>query len=385
MSPSAERVSARPAGRDGIALVLALLAIAVIGALIAGAFFASTQEFRVGRNSLAQTRAFVNAEAGLNDVYANWDNSLNAAMKTGDTRTYLKPDGSADPTARVVVTRTGDLSYWLVSHGSAAFAARTQSSRRTGLLLRIVIPELSIRAALTSRGAISITGDAAVVGVDTDPAGWDCPPGGRDMAGVAVAALSDVNGVGAAAIRGDPPVTADTGVADTSTYSNFGEHDWNAMAASADIRLIGGDMSPAPNLTATLPARCNTRDAQNWGDTARREAGGPCEHHFPLIYSEGDLHLTGGAGQGVLLVNGDLELSAPFAFFGPIIVRGSVRSTGPGVRVHGALMMAQLNSLQRSALDGAIITYSSCALQHALRASTRPTPVAQRAWADLLE
>ena len=36
----------------------------VIGALIAGAFFTSTQEYRIGRNSLVDQRAFSAAEAG---------------------------------------------------------------------------------------------------------------------------------------------------------------------------------------------------------------------------------------------------------------------------------------------------------------------------------
>lgn len=372
--------------RGGFALVLALLAIAVVGVLIAGAFFVSTQEFRIGRNSFAQSGAFVNAEAGLNDGYANWDNSLNTALKTGEMRVYLRPDGGANPTARVTVTRTGDLTFWMVSHGSAEFAARTESSRRTSLLLRILLPGIPVRAAITARGALTIGADAVIVGDDTNPAGWDCPPGATNLPGVAVAALADVGGAGAAAatILGDPPIIADSAAGDTSTYASFGVSDWNTLAASADVRLAGGNITPLPSLTR-MPPRCNTGDSSNWGDTARRDPSGSCEHHFPLIYSEGDLRLNGGAGQGVLLVNGDLELLAPFTFFGPVIVRGSVRSSGPGVRIHGALMAAQLNSLNASALDGALITYSSCAIRHALRGSTRPTPVAQRAWADLFE
>lgn len=370
--------------RDGFALVLALLAIAVIGVLIAGAFFVSTQEFRVGRNTFAQSSAFVNAEAGLNNVYANWDKSLNSALRTGESRVYVEPEGAANPSARVVVTKTGDLSFWLVSHGSSAFAARTESSRRTSLLLRIRIPEIPIRAALTARGALSVGGDAVIVGHDTNPAGWDCPPDTTNLPGVAVAELTDVGGAGAAAILGDPPIIAEPAAGDTSSYSSFGASTWNALVASADVRLAGGDMTPSPSFTA-MPALCNTGERSNWGDTARRDPSEPCEHHFPLIHSEGDLHLTGGAGQGVLLVDGDLELSAPFTFFGPVIVRGSVRSSGPGVRIYGALMAAQINSVGGSALHGALITYSSCALQHAWRASTRPTPVAQRAWADLFE
>ena len=45
MLPSSKR-------REGFALAVAMVAIVVIGALIAGAFFTSTQEYRIGRNSL---------------------------------------------------------------------------------------------------------------------------------------------------------------------------------------------------------------------------------------------------------------------------------------------------------------------------------------------
>jgi hypothetical protein len=36
--------------REGMALAMAMFAIVVIGALIAGAFFATTQDYRFGRN-----------------------------------------------------------------------------------------------------------------------------------------------------------------------------------------------------------------------------------------------------------------------------------------------------------------------------------------------
>jgi Tfp pilus assembly protein PilX len=51
--------------REGFALAVAMVAIVVIGALIAGAFFTSTQEYRIGRNSLIDQRAFAAAEAGV--------------------------------------------------------------------------------------------------------------------------------------------------------------------------------------------------------------------------------------------------------------------------------------------------------------------------------
>ena len=60
---------------------VAMVAIVVIGALIAGAFFTSTQEYRIGRNSLVDQRAFSAAEAGVNQPIQAWVKALNLSMK----------------------------------------------------------------------------------------------------------------------------------------------------------------------------------------------------------------------------------------------------------------------------------------------------------------
>ena len=69
--PSPDRAAATDAPRAGalragIAMPVALFAIVAIGALIAGAFFSSTQEFRIGRNSVFEPRALAVAEMALN-------------------------------------------------------------------------------------------------------------------------------------------------------------------------------------------------------------------------------------------------------------------------------------------------------------------------------
>ena len=60
--------------RKGIAIVAALGGLVVIGALIAGVFFVSTQESHISGGSLVHERAFRAAELGLNTTLANWDN-----------------------------------------------------------------------------------------------------------------------------------------------------------------------------------------------------------------------------------------------------------------------------------------------------------------------
>src|ERR671915_301071 len=75
--------SPRATLRRGIALPIALAAIIAVGALIAGVIFASTQEYRVGRNTLAAHRALHGAEVGLNSVVASWTTDRTKKLKVG--------------------------------------------------------------------------------------------------------------------------------------------------------------------------------------------------------------------------------------------------------------------------------------------------------------
>src|SRR5688500_20276361 len=85
--------------REGFALAVAMVAIVVIGALIAGAFFTSTQEYRLGRNSLMDQRAYSAAEAGVTQPVPGWLKSpnrtvANAATARPDTQTTTRGGGA---------------------------------------------------------------------------------------------------------------------------------------------------------------------------------------------------------------------------------------------------------------------------------------------------
>ena len=74
-----------PARREGFALAVAIFAIVVIGGIVAGAFFASNQDYRIGRNTLLQERALAASEYGLNMAINNWNSTTNVTMATGAT------------------------------------------------------------------------------------------------------------------------------------------------------------------------------------------------------------------------------------------------------------------------------------------------------------
>src|SRR5438874_12439939 len=61
-----------------MALAVAIFALVVVGALVAGAFFAGTQEQRVGENQRRVQTSFGVAEAGADEGVLTWDpNTMN--------------------------------------------------------------------------------------------------------------------------------------------------------------------------------------------------------------------------------------------------------------------------------------------------------------------
>jgi hypothetical protein len=115
---------------------------------------------------------------------------------------------------------------------------------------------------------------------------------------------------------------------------------------------------------------------------------GRCETYFPIIHITGtgvETVLTGGVGQGILLVDGNLRLNGSFVFVGPVIVRGNLQTLGFGNKIIGSVMTANIGCTttpcNRLAGD-ATVQFSSCALTQALRNKRVPV-VARRGWADL--
>src|SRR6059036_4106048 len=61
-----------PRNERGMALAVAIFALVVVGALVAGAFFAGTQEQRVAENNKRVQQSFGIADAGIGEVVGNW-------------------------------------------------------------------------------------------------------------------------------------------------------------------------------------------------------------------------------------------------------------------------------------------------------------------------
>lgn len=378
--------------RRGFALATAVGAIALVGALVAGAFVASTTEFRTGRDAIQQTRAFAAAEYGNSALRSNWSQAWNNSMMRGDTLIRTYDAGSA--AAIVRVTRLSDAVFLVTSEASAGTGIASGSRRRVASLLKLSFPNVKINGALTARGTTKVGGSALMIGRDTLYPGWDCPApaAGTGVAGLAVPGWSNITLGGTctnyACVQGTPTVKLGTEMADTSTYFSYGDYQWADLVAMANKT-----MSPGPH-TGVAPryanGTCDTGDLLNWGEPTKVTVGPPgaCENYFPIIYAPGDLKINGDRGQGILLVNGSLEVQGGFQFYGLIIVRGELRTAGTGGHFNGTVMAANVavggaTTSTNTVSGNATFRYSSCALQSALRGSATPVPMRDRAWVEL--
>lgn len=393
--------------RRGMALATTLLALVVIAALIAGAFFASSQEYRIGRNTLTSQRAFAIAEFGLNSEIANWDrgrflpgSSSFMAPGTVDSTRRAVADGD---TAKIRVSRLNDNTFWVVSEGGASMdQALVRARQRTSALVRIAYPSVNVRGALTTAGRVDVNGSAKIYGNDmsgsTTPQisaafnslkQWgQCSSIGTDnKAGISMPPDTSLKEK-ANAISGTPSVERNAAAAAESTYIKFGDETWLSLAANADIPLAGGQTySPAPVGTATTCdyTKTNGNLGEPWraGEKFGQVAG--CTGYFPIVYVNGDAHFNGGRGQGILMVNGDLIMNGGFQWYGLILVKSTIRSNGTA-DVFGAVMSeaAKLDDNNNSTtINGdQNIFYSKCAVESALRGSAILVPVRDRAWAQ---
>jgi hypothetical protein len=376
-----------PRKREGIALPMAIGAIVIIGVLIAGAMFAAVQDQRVGANTLQQARASAASELGLNRTTAEWNVAYNSSLKQGDTlqRSYSAPGGAS---ATVTATRLQGPFFWMVSEGKAGGNQFSQSARRRfGMLLRLDTPDVPFMGALTGRGTITVGGSATVNGNDANPSAWAaCPSPGVGVAGIA---MSDTTAglkmpgcsVSKSCVNGTPKFIQTLLAADTATYFVYGNSTYQALAASATLPIAAGS-----TLTGIFPVSTGgvcTKTTLNWGDVNRALPAGPCEPYFPTIHALGDLHISGGSGQGILLVDGDLSLSGGFAFTGIVIVRGSLTTTGTGGKVTGGVMAANIDLDGNTVLGNSSIQYSSCAINTVMQGSAKLIPAKGRPWVDL--
>ena len=385
MKPSASLRTALPrlGNERGVALAVAIFAIVIIGMLVAGVFYASYLEQRSGENTLYAQQAFESAEGGMADIMINWDQSVYGVFPV-DTPQTLTSVTTGRSRYTPVITKLNSNLFLVSARGEQLDGSGAVLSRRTlATLGRLTPTVVDVQAAVTSKGVVKVGGNSTVDGNDHTPTGWtgDCPPPGPAKSGVRTDQTVQVTGT--ATTLGSPPLTQH----DTSVVDSLFTNPLNDLKAVRDIDLVNETNNGMAPSTTGSPARCNRSDPLNWGEPWRAPFVGVipvCQNYFPVIYRNGNLKLQNGRGEGVLLVEGDLEVRGNFEFTGLIIVTGQLKSNGTGNKITGGVLAQNADLGDLSVLIGdPVANYSSCAISKALSASASLRPLAERSWAQL--
>jgi hypothetical protein len=390
--------SPRATLRQGIALPIALAAIIAVGALIAGVVFASTQEYRVGRNTLAAQRALHGAEVGLNSVVASWTPERTKKLGIGFK------DSLADTTIDEAYVkrewvRVSPTMFWVTSTAIAgSLSLQGRALKRLNTLVRVDIPDMKIRGAVTVRGNVQVAGAATVIGTDSTPRGWpDCLEAGAPSAGLVVgdSATNSYSGGGCGTgnqflcVTGDPKVADSAIFADSNTYKNFGGFNYDSLAklATADKIYIGGGSIDSRQPMFNADGTCNRAHLWNWGDTSHVNGPTGCREYYPVVHLKGtgsSWQISNRGGQGILLVDGNVTFNGRFVWTGLVIVQGVLAAEGmQAPRVTGGIMAMNRNNATNQIAGNITLQFSRCAIQAVTARLATARQTKYRAWADM--
>jgi hypothetical protein len=384
----------RAGDRRGFALLVALAALVIIGGLIVGAFFASTQEYRIGRNTVLQSRAMTAAEYGLNSAIRSdvWNPAWNNNTSAGSILREMDFNAGGGSGGTLQIINLGNENYLVVSEGLSGSVAGAMGRKRLGGFLKLRKPKFKFLGAVTTKGDIKVTGSTEIHGEDAAPTEWlDCPPPDTALPGLAYSPSTppNIQCSNKGCVTGDPPTVPLSDADNPDTYNVFGDLTYAELAAMADKTIPGGktftNLAPTFKTDSLGQKYCARSDTTNWGDPTHAYPSPVCRSYFPIIHVTGNLKLTGGAGQGILLVDGNLSASGGINFYGPVIVKGALTVTGngSGARFVGGVMAENVYLDDNKVAGNAVVSYSSCAINKALNGSATPMFDAQRGWIEM--
>lgn len=364
-----------PYERRGFALISAVFALVVVGAILVGGYTAATTETRVSDSERFAGLALYAAERGLAEAMGTVQTGALRRIEVDSTATVLSDTisgGGAEESYQVQVRRLDDDLFAFVSTGRLHRGSRAAATRQVGVITRSSRLNGQFEQALLLYGGLQLGGRVTVDGTDQQPGGWTgCDTLHTDKPAILAKDSSRVDQVGnSVTINGDPPIAEDTTIS-TSDFTEFGDLTFDELAQAArdigtHVYPLGGTITGIDTVL-TASGGCDTSAQSNWGDPLN--GNGVCHYFFPLILSETSLTISGNSvGQGILLVNGDLHIVGGFQFYGIVIVRGELVIPGSGSgQIIGSTLVesgGELSSL--SYLGGTpIIQYSSCSIERA--------------------
>lgn len=379
--------SSRLADRGGFALAMAVFAIVVLAAVVAGGYFSASQEFQIGRATRSLTTSFYAGEAGIHRVLAEWDPVAYGALQPEDTASLgpIAFEGGGNFTASVI--RVGSapdsLKRYFYVEAVGRPAGPNRGERRQGMVVTAAYPHTCCDGALVFLGPLTFSGGGQVnvLGIEDDPPGtWTSaacsgiPTQNGPAAVLGPAATID----DPARVDGSPDTLRDNTLTPGALF-DFGAYDWNGVVQMADHSFAGDTSFGGSRQTLDANGNCDRSDPRNFGSP---DPTHPCYDYFPIIHVAASLDLGGnGYGQGIFIVGQDLNISGPFEFYGLALVGGSLNFAGP-VDYYGSALVANGILIQG---NNPRVRLSRCAAKRATLYSRLSKPVApdSRAWIEL--
>jgi hypothetical protein len=367
----------RTLNERGAVLLVAIIGLIVAGTLVTALVSVTVADHREGRNTRTMGQAFAAAEDGLATTVGNWSGGTYNGLVVGDSLVQTGTTANGTGNYTNTIKRLNNELFIIDVLGNDANSGARQ---RVGAFVKLKLLDMDIQAALTTRGPTRVGGSAQIEGHDADPTGWTGCPADSDLAGIRLPDTSDLDLQGSCSdgscIDGVPSVQPDPAVSD-STFFEYGDTDWDGLVSMANKSLPPGTYTGVGPTFDGVGA-CDRAAIRNWGDPLTPAS--TCGGYFPIMYSSGNVNISGGSGQGILLVEGDLSVQGGFEFFGIIIVKQSLKTTGTGGHFNGSVMAANVDLDQNTVLGNAIINYSGCAVQRALTAAGSGALLRSRGW-----
>lgn len=387
----------------GMALVFALFAIVVLGALIGGAFFVGRVEQVTGYNTVWTSQANEAADAGLTHAINTVDAVTYQAMGVYSPSTpneMALATVSSDGIAFTDTVRRLNSNLFLVRStgrklGSGGVVLAQAS---VGQLVRIIKPTIGVNAAITVQDPISFNGNSLFIdGYNDYPVGWgagDCPTGApvagntddkvaiRSAVGTGASAqdLNNMAGYPTKTVANDPTITS-------ATFQNFLDYTYWTLAGQPGTKTLPlttpyNGVAPVLDGTGACDKPAPLNLGEPWRTVGHVDA---CTSYFPVVHGTGaqTKFAAGNRGQGILLIDGDLELVGGFEWTGIVLVRGRMKIAGTGNKIQGAVLTEGVNLLSAGSVAGDVeIQFSQCAIDRAINGSAVPAGLS-RGWTQM--
>ncbi len=304
--------------RAGVALAVALVTLALVGALLAAAFFSVQEGVRVAGTAARAGHLRAIAWRAINEALASWDVVARARQGVGESATIA---GAFDPRGSVhtTVTRMSSTLFWAESR--AVDLRDSSLAAGVATAVRLEVPRPPEVAAVVTAGRVAGLDTSLISGQDqrAPSVPW-CRASGRRIAAV-------VQG------QSVPSVTS------------FGRYSLDEIASNA------------------------------WEKEAHSAIIKPETNLYYATKSDG--YLESAAASGLLIVRGRLYMSGPASFEGIIVAEGGLQVESGDVTVTGVILVPLAGDSAVVVRPGARLraAWSSCAVGWAAALAGRPRTV----------